>query len=341
MKNGKSRRVLVAGGAGFLGSHLCDALLGEGAHVICLDNFRTGRKQNLRHLEREARFDLIEVDIIHPLPPALRSGRMKLDHIFNLACPASPPHYQADPEHTLLTSVVGTQSLLTLAEAKEARFLQASTSEIYGDPEVHPQPESYWGNVNPTGPRACYDEGKRAAETLAFDFVRAGCADVRVARIFNTYGPRMRADDGRVVSNTICQALAGDDITVYGNGRQTRSFCYVADLIDALMRLMTHDGPLPGAVNLGNPAELTIDELVAKVVALTRSRSAVVTRPLPVDDPRRRRSDIARAKKLLGWTPRTALETGLKATITWFAEEMEQASQPSRPRARLSRALSA
>jgi UDP-glucuronate decarboxylase len=341
MKNGKSRHVLVAGGAGFLGSHLCDALHGEGAHVICLDSFRTGRKQNLRHLERDARFDLVEADIIHPLPPALRAGRVKLDRIFNLACAASPPHYQADPEHTLLTSVVGTQSLLTLAEAKEARFLQASTSEIYGDPEVHPQPESYWGNVNPTGPRACYDEGKRAAETLAFDFVRAGRADVRVARIFNTYGPRMRADDGRVVSNTICQALAGDDITVYGDGSQTRSFCYVADLIDGLMRLMAHDGPLPGAVNLGNPTELTIDELVTKVVALTGSRSTVVTRPLPIDDPRRRRPDIARAKKLLGWMPRTPLDTGLKATIAWFAEEMERASQPSRPRARLSRALSA
>jgi UDP-glucuronate decarboxylase len=341
MKNGKSRHVLVAGGAGFLGSHLCDALLAEGAHVICLDNFRTGRKQNLRHLERDARFDLVEADIIHPLPPALQSSRIKLDRIFNLACAASPPHYQADPEHTLLTSVVGTQSLLTLAESKEARFLQASTSEIYGDPEVHPQPETYWGNVNPTGPRACYDEGKRAAETLAFDFARAGRAEVRVARIFNTYGPRMRADDGRVVSNAICQALAGDDITVYGSGRQTRSFCYVADLIDGLMRLMAHDGPLPGAVNLGNPAEMTIDELVARVIDLTGSRSAVVRRPLPVDDPRRRRPDITRAKKLLGWSPRTPLDTGLKATIAWFAEDMEQASQPARARARLSRAMPA
>jgi UDP-glucuronate decarboxylase len=340
MKNGKSRHVLVAGGAGFLGSHLCDALLAEGAHVVCLDSFRTGRKQNLRHLERETRFDVIEADIIHPLPPALRSARLKLDRIFNLACAASPPHYQANPEHTLLTSVVGTQSLLTLAEDKGARFLQASTSEIYGDPEVHPQAESYWGNVNPTGPRACYDEGKRAAETLAFDFARAGRAEVRVARIFNTYGPRMRADDGRVVSNTICQALAGEDITVYGDGRQTRSFCYVADLIDGLMRLMSHDGPLPGAVNLGNPVELTIDELVAKVIDLTGSRSMVVRRPLPVDDPRRRRPDIARAKKLLGWTPRTQLDTGLKATITWFAEEMERTSEAPRPRARLSRAMS-
>ena len=340
MKNGKSRHVLVAGGAGFLGSHLCDALLAEGAHVLCLDNFQTGRKQNLRHLDRESRFDVIEADIIHPLPARLRSGRVKLDRIFNLACAASPPHYQADPEHTLLTSVVGTHSLLTLAESKGARFLQASTSEIYGDPEVHPQPESYWGNVNPTGPRACYDEGKRAAETLVFDFARAGRAEVRLARIFNTYGPRMRADDGRVVSNTICQALTGDDITVYGNGQQTRSFCYVADLIDGLMRLMAYDGPTPGAVNLGNPVELTIDELVAKVIALTGSRSAVVTRPLPVDDPRRRRPDIARAKKLLGWSPRTPLDAGLKATITWFADELERASGPARNRARLSRTVS-
>jgi UDP-glucuronate decarboxylase len=322
MKNGKSRHVLVAGGAGFLGSHLCDALLAEGAHVVCLDNFRTGRKQNLRHLEREPRFDVLEADIIHPLPAGLRSGRTKLDGIFNLACAASPPHYQADPEHTLLTSVVGTHSLLTLAETKGSRFFQASTSEIYGDPEVHPQPESYWGHVNPTGPRACYDEGKRAAETLCFDFARAGRADVRVARIFNTYGPRMRADDGRVVSNTICQALAGDHITVYGDGRQTRSFCYVADLIDGFMRLMTHDGPVPGAVNLGNPVELTIDELVAKVIALTGSRARIVNRPLPADDPRRRRPDITQARKLLGWSPKTPLDVGLKATIVWFDEEI-------------------
>jgi UDP-glucuronate decarboxylase len=341
MKSGKSRQVLVAGGAGFLGSHLCDVLLAEGAHVVCLDNFRTGRKQNLRHLEREARFDVIEADIIHPLPASLRSGRVKLDQIFNLACAASPPHYQADPEHTLLTSVVGTHSLLTLAESKGARFLQASTSEIYGDPEVHPQTESYWGNVNPTGPRACYDEGKRAAETLTFDFARAGRAEVRVARIFNTYGPRMRADDGRVVSNTVCQALAGEDITIYGDGRQTRSFCYAADLIDGFMRLMAYDGPMPGAVNLGNPVEMTIDELVTKVIALTGSRSAVVSRPLPVDDPRRRRPDITRAKKLLGWSPRTPLDAGLKATITWFAGEMERAREPARARPRVGRAISA
>jgi UDP-glucuronate decarboxylase len=307
--------------------------------VIALDNFQTGRKRNLRHLEREPRFDLIEADIIQPLPARLRSGRMKIDQIFNLACAASPPHYQADPEHTMLTSVVGTHNLLTFAEKSGARFLLASTSEIYGDPEVHPQTETYWGNVNPTGPRACYDEGKRAAETLAFDFERAGRADVRVARIFNTYGPRMRADDGRVVSNVICQALAGDDITVYGDGRQTRSFCYVADLVDGLARLMAHEGKLPGAVNLGNPVELTIDDLVKRVVALTGSRSAVVRRPLPVDDPRRRRPDITRARKLLGWSPRTALEAGLKTTVAWFADEQESVHDTHRRHAALNGAV--
>jgi UDP-glucuronate decarboxylase len=321
MKNGKGRLVLVAGGAGFLGSHLCDALLSEGAHVIALDSFLTGRKANLRHLEREPRFDIIEADIISPVPQRLRSGRMKIDQIFNLACAASPPHYQADPEHTMLTSVVGTHNLLSFAEKTGARFFLASTSEIYGDPEVHPQTETYWGNVNPTGPRACYDEGKRAAETLAFDFERANRVDVRVARIFNTYGPRMRADDGRVVSNVICQALSGEDITVYGDGRQTRSFCYVSDLVDGFLRLMAYEGKLPGAVNLGNPNELTIADLVKRVLAMTGSRSAVVTRPLPIDDPRRRRPDIARATKLLGWQPRTSLETGLKATVAWFADE--------------------
>ena len=330
MKNGKSKQVLVAGGAGFLGSHLCDVLLADGAHVICLDNFQTGRRQNLRHLEREPRFDLIDADIINPLPRALRAPRGRLDAIYNLACAASPPHYQANPEHTLLTSVVGTHNLLTLAEEKGARFLLASTSEIYGDPEEHPQVESYWGNVNPTGPRACYDEGKRAAETLTFDFQRADRVDVRVARIFNTYGPRMRADDGRVVSNVICQALAGDDITVYGDGSQTRSFCYVTDLVDGLFRLMRHDGPLPGAVNLGNPVELTVGDLVERVLAMTGSGSKVVRRPLPVDDPRRRRPDIARAAKYLGWQPQMPLAQGLKATIQWFAAENERPAERAR-----------
>ncbi|NBJ10982.1 UDP-glucuronic acid decarboxylase family protein [Microvirga arsenatis] len=339
MKNGKSRHVLVAGGAGFLGSHLCDALLSEGAHVIALDNFQTGRKQNLRHLEREPRFDLIDSDIIKPLPARLRSKRLKIDEVFNLACAASPPHYQADPEHTMLTSVVGTHNLLTFSEEVGARFFLASTSEIYGDPEVHPQTESYWGNVNPTGPRACYDEGKRAAETLTFDFDRAGRADVRVARIFNTYGPRMRADDGRVVSNVICQALAGDDITIYGDGSQTRSFCYVSDLIDGFMRLMAYEGSFPGAINLGNPVELTVGDLAEKVLAMTGSSSRIVTRPLPVDDPRRRRPDITRAKQLLGWSPRTTLDVGLKATIAWFSDERTDGGKGPRSTTGLEREL--
>jgi UDP-glucuronate decarboxylase len=322
LKNGKTQHVVVAGGAGFLGSHLCDALLAEGAHVVCVDSFRTGRRENLRHLSRESRFDLVEADVIGSLP-----SRLRADSVFNLACAASPPHYQADPEHTMLTNVLGTRNLLRLAESCGARFLQASTSEVYGDPESHPQSEGYWGNVNPTGPRACYDEGKRAAEALVFDFARAGRAEVRVARIFNTYGPRMRADDGRVVSNVITQALAGDDVTVYGEGCQTRSFCFVSDMIDGLLRLMAHGGRQPGPINLGNPNELTVADLVRRVIALTKSRSAVVSRPLPEDDPRRRRPDVARAEAVLGWRPRTPLDTGLRATIAWFAEEARQAAK--------------
>ena len=264
---------MVAGGAGFLGSHLCDALTADGMQVICLDSFLTGRRENLRHLERDPRLELIEADIMDSLPGALGAGTLRPDAVFNLACAASPPHYQADPEHTLLTCVLGTRNLLRLAETSGARFLLASTSEIYGDPEVHPQTESYWGNVNPTGPRACYDEGKRAAETLSFDYLRAGRADVRVARIFNTYGPRMRADDGRVVSNVVTQALAGEDITVYGDGSQTRSFCYVDDLVEGLVRLAAVDTPLSSAINLGNPVELRVADLVERVVAMTGSRS--------------------------------------------------------------------
>jgi UDP-glucuronate decarboxylase len=241
----------------------------------------------------------------------------------------------------MLTSVVGTHNLLTFAEATGARFFLASTSEIYGDPEIHPQTESYWGNVNPTGPRACYDEGKRAAETLTFDFDRSGRADVRVARIFNTYGPRMRADDGRVVSNVICQALAGDDITVYGDGSQTRSFCYVSDLVDGFMRLMAYDEAFPGAVNLGNPVELTVGELAKKVLAMTNSSSRIVARPLPVDDPRRRRPDISLAKKLIGWSPRTSLDAGLKATISWFAENQSADNKAARVVETLASSISA
>jgi UDP-glucuronate decarboxylase len=314
----KTMSVLVAGGAGFLGSHLCEALLSEGARVICLDNLQTGQKCNLSHLANEPRLEFIEADIVRRLPkmPAL-------DRIYNLACAASPPHYQADPEHTMLTCVMGTDNLLRLAERAGARLLLASTSEIYGDPDIHPQVETYRGNVNPIGPRACYDEGKRAAETLCFDFARSGRASVRVARIFNTYGPRMRPDDGRVISNVICQALSGKAITIYGDGRQTRSFCYVADLVDGLMRLMEHKGQIDRPVNLGNPAELTIKQLVARVVDMTNTVSDIVVKPLPVDDPRRRRPDISQARELLKWVPRTDLEQGLKATIAWFARDIE------------------
>jgi UDP-glucuronate decarboxylase len=330
VRNGKGRTVIVAGGAGFLGSTLCDLLLADGAHVVCVDSFLTGRRANLRHLLRDPRFDLVEADVAEPLPARIADSRSRPDMIFNLACAASPPHYQADPEHTLLTCVLGTRNLLRLAEATGARLVLASTSEVYGDPEVHPQSEAYWGHVNPNGPRACYDEGKRAAETLCFDFLRQRRADVRVARIFNTYGPRMRADDGRVVSNVITQALAGREITVYGDGRQTRSFCYADDLVDGLARLAELGTAIPGAVNLGNPTELKVLELVERVLALTGSHSPVVRRPLPVDDPRRRRPNIALARRLLGWSPRVPLEVGLRATITWFAEEARAASAAGR-----------
>ena len=319
MKNGTHPHILVAGAAGFIGSHLVDALLASGARVTGLDSFTTGRPANLDHLRANPLFDLIEADIIAPIPPAIR--RAKFARIYNLACAASPPHYQADPEHTLLTSVVGTHALLRLAEDHGARLLLSSTSEVYGDPDQHPQREDYHGNVNCTGPRACYDEGKRAAETLAFDFLRADRVQTRVARIFNTYGPRMRADDGRVVSNIVCQALSGAPITIYGDGSQTRSFAYVSDLVAGLMALMEHPGPLPGPVNLGNPNELTVLDLTARVLALTGSRSPIVRRPLPVDDPRRRRPDIGRAQSLLGWHPKVDLADGLPPTITWFAAE--------------------
>ncbi|WP_375457577.1 UDP-glucuronic acid decarboxylase family protein [uncultured Enterovirga sp.] len=326
MTQGRRRLVLVAGGAGFIGSHLCRALLASGADVVCLDNLQTGTRANLRAFEREPRFSFVEGDVVSTLPAVLRSASFKPALVMNLACPASPPHYQADPVRTMMTSVVGTDALLRLSERAGARFVQASTSEVYGDPAIHPQTESYWGNVNPIGPRACYDEGKRAAETLAFDYERAGRVDVRVARIFNTYGPNMQVDDGRVVSNVICQALSGADITLYGDGRQTRSFCYVSDLVDGLLRLGSHDGPAPGPVNLGNPNELSVADLVDKVVGLTGSASRIVRKPLPVDDPQRRRPDIARAEAVLGWSPKVSLEVGLKDTIAYFTREL------SRPR---------
>lgn len=319
MRNVEQPEILVAGGAGFLGSHLCERLVESGARVTCLDNFLTGERANVQRLLRSDSFELVEADIVDPLPARVLRRRYK--RIYNLACAASPPLYQADPEHTMLTSVLGTQRLLRLAEATGARLLLSSTSEVYGDPDFHPQPETYRGNVNCTGPRACYDEGKRAAEALCFDYDRLGRADVRVARIFNTYGPRLRASDGRVVSNLIVQALAGEDITVFGDGSQTRSFCYVSDLVDGLVRLMEHEGPQPGPVNLGNPVERTILELVDLVLAITGSSSEVVNRPLPVDDPRRRRPDITKAGALLGWKPRTSLVEGLRQTIAWFEAE--------------------
>jgi len=311
---------LVAGGAGFIGSHLCKALLDRGDRVVCVDNLQTARPSNLASLEGHPGFTFVEADVVDALPAAVTDRRYA--RIYNLACAASPPQYQADPEHTMLTNVVGTDRLLRLAEANGARFLLTSTSEVYGDPEHHPQQESYRGFVSCTGPRACYDEGKRAAEALTFDFARMRRAEVRVARIFNTYGPNMNPDDGRVVSNLVCQALSGDPITVYGDGSQTRSFCYVSDLVAGLIALMDaeFDGMEP--VNLGNPNELTINELLEHVVAMTGTTAGVVHRPLPVDDPRRRRPDITRARDQIGWAPQVGLAEGLRRTCDWFAEEI-------------------
>ncbi|MFL5079890.1 MAG: UDP-glucuronic acid decarboxylase family protein [Microvirga sp.] len=328
MKRKSEKIALLTGGAGFIGSNLCDRLIDEGARVVCLDNLQTGRAENLRHFERESRFEFIEHDVIDSLPQWLRGGRTKFTHIYHLACAASPPHYQADPEHTMLTSVVGTRNLLRLAEETGARLLLTSTSEVYGDPAVHPQVEDYRGWVSCTGPRACYDEGKRAAETLAFDFVRANRADVRIARIFNTYGPRMRCDDGRVISNVVCQALAEEDITIYGDGSQTRSFCFVDDMVDGLARLIDSDRAVGIPVNLGNPQELTVRELAEMVVAMTGTSSRIVRLPLPEDDPRRRKPDIGRAIELLDWRPTVDLEQGLEATIAWFEDERNRIAQP-------------
>jgi UDP-glucuronate decarboxylase len=316
------KRALIAGGAGFIGSHLVDRLLGEGWQVVAFDNLQTGREANLRHLRGVREFSLVEGDIIDALPASLT--RRRFDAIYNLACAASPPHYQADPEHTMLTNVLGTRNLLRLAEAHGARFLQTSTSEVYGDPEMHPQREDYRGWVSCTGPRACYDEGKRAAETLTFDFARTGRADVRVVRIFNTYGPRMDPDDGRVVSNVICQALRNEPITIYGDGSQTRSFCYVDDLVDAFLAFMAYEGEQPGPMNLGNPNELTVSDLVERVIALTGTSSSVTHQPLPEDDPRRRRPDISLARELIGWEPKVDLQQGLEATTTHFAGELRR-----------------
>ena len=300
---------LVTGGAGFIGSHLCERLIARGENVICLDNFFTGSKDNVRHLLSDANFELLRHNIWQPVFP-------EVDRIYNLACPASPVHYQRDPVATVKTSVLGATNMLGLAKRTGARILQASTSEVYGDPEVHPQTEDYLGNVNPIGPRACYDEGKRCAETLFFDYHRMNGVDIRVARIFNTYGPRMHPNDGRVVSNFIVQALRGDELTVFGDGGQTRSFCYVDDMVDGLIRLM--DGDFIGPVNLGNPDEITVAELAETVLRLTESRAQIIRQPAPPDDPRRRQPDITVAGERLDWRPTVALEDGLGRTIEYF-----------------------
>jgi UDP-glucuronate decarboxylase len=304
-------RVLVTGGAGFLGSHLCERLLGDGASVICVDNYFTGTRRNIDGLLNHHRFELIRHDVTFPL-------YVEVDQIYNLACPASPIHYQHDPVQTTKTSVHGAINMLGLAKRLRAKILQASTSEVYGDPNVHPQSEDYWGHVNPIGPRSCYDEGKRCAETLFFDYWRQHKSRIKVARIFNTYGPRMHPNDGRVVSNFIVQALLNRDITVFGDGLQTRAFCYVDDLIDALMRLMSTSDEVTGPINIGNPKEFTILELAALVIKLTGSRSRIVHRPRPQDDPRQRRPDISKANDLLAWSPQTALADGLTRTIAFF-----------------------
>jgi UDP-glucuronate decarboxylase len=304
-------RILVTGGAGFLGSHLCERLLKAGNEVLCVDNFFTGAKRNIAHLLRHSGFELLRHDITFPL-------YVEADRIYNLACPASPVHYQSDPVQTTKTSVHGAINMLGLAKRLKARILQASTSEVYGDPEVHPQPESYWGRVNPTGIRSCYDEGKRCAETLFFDYHRQHGLDIKVARIFNTYGPRMHPNDGRVVSNFIVQALRGQPLTVYGDGSQTRSFCYVDDLVDGMVRLMETPRGFTGPVNLGNPAEVSILELAERIIRLVKGRSRIRFRPLPQDDPRQRRPDIGLARRRLKWRPQVSLDDGLRETIRYF-----------------------
>jgi UDP-glucuronate decarboxylase len=304
-------RILVTGGAGFLGSHLSDRLLSEGHEVIAVDNFFTGNKRNVWHLSDNKNFELIRHDVTFPL-------YLEVDAIYNLASPASPIHYQRDPVQTTKTSVLGAINMLGLAKRLGVRIFQASTSEVYGDPEIHPQPESYWGRVNPIGPRACYDEGKRAAETLFFDYHRQHGMAIRVARIFNTYGPRMAPDDGRVVSNFVLQALRGEPLTIYGDGSQTRSFCYVSDLIDGFVRLMDNDKDLVGPVNMGNPGEFTMKELADAVIEVTGSKSSIEYKPLPQDDPKQRQPDITLAKQELGWEPSIQLREGLEKTVEYF-----------------------
>lgn len=305
------KRIMVTGGAGFLGSHLCERLLDSGHEVLCVDNFYTGSKRNIAHLMSNPYFELIRHDVTFPL-------YIEVDEIFNLACPASPVHYQFDPVQTLKTSVHGAINMLGLAKRTKAKIFQASTSEVYGDPEVHPQPEGYWGRVNPIGIRSCYDEGKRCAETLFSDYHRQHGLRIKIARIFNTYGPRMHPNDGRVVSNFIVQALRGEDITIYGEGQQTRSFCYVDDLIEGFVRLMNSPDDVTGPINLGNPGEFTIRELAERVIELTGSASKLVFHPLPQDDPQQRQPDIAQAKKVLDWKPTIMLDQGLQKTINYF-----------------------
>ena len=311
------KRILVTGGAGFVGSHLIDRLLDQGHEVICVDNMFTGTKRNTEHLHNHTRFELIRHDVTFPL-------FVEVDEIYNLACPASPVHYQHDPVQTTKTSVHGAINMLGLAKRLGCKIFQASTSEVYGDPSVHPQPEEYWGNVNPIGPRSCYDEGKRCAETLFFDYHRQHGLEIKVARIFNTYGPRMHHADGRVVSNFIVQALLGDPITIYGSGEQTRSFCYVDDLVEGFIRLMDTDNAVTGPVNLGNPGEFTMLELAKKVISLTGSKSKLVFCDLPQDDPKQRQPDISKAKALMDWEPKVPLEEGLERTIQYFRNRLPE-----------------
>jgi UDP-glucuronate decarboxylase len=318
MKIIQSNKVLVTGGAGFLGSHLCDRLISDGHDILCVDNFFTGSKANIAHLIGHPYFEMMRHDVTFPL-------YVEVDRIYNLACPASPVHYQFDPVQTTKTSVHGAINMLGLAKRVQARILQASTSEVYGDPEVHPQPEEYWGRVNPIGIRSCYDEGKRCAETLFFDYYRQHQLEIKVMRIFNTYGPRMHPQDGRVVSNFIVQALQGGDITIYGDGQQTRSFCYVDDLIDGMVRLMDSPADFTGPVNIGNPSEFTMLELAEMILSLVGGKSKLVYMPLPADDPKQRQPDITLAKASLGWTPKVALEDGLKETIAYFRKLLADA----------------
>jgi UDP-glucuronate decarboxylase len=309
-------RILVTGGAGFLGSHLCDRLLKDGHEVVCMDNYFTGSKKNIAHLQNNPNFEFVRHDVIDPF-------KFEVDQIYNLACPASPPHYQYNPIKTIKTSVMGSINCLGLAKRLKARVFQASTSEVYGDPQVHPQPESYWGNVNPIGKRSCYDEGKRCAETLFFDYHRENKVDIRVVRIFNTYGPRMHEADGRVVSNFIIQALRGQNITVYGKGSQTRSFCYVSDLIDGFVKFMDQT-KIVGPMNLGNPGEFTMLELAELTLKLVGGKSKIVFKPLPADDPKQRKPDVTLAKKTINWKPRIQLEEGLGLTIDYFRSQIKK-----------------